>query len=155
MSSFLRSRRFVKFFLAGLVVFLFLFGLPQHASRTFRKDAEELELEDSSEEVIGTVEDQPTLVETQESLPTPTPTSAVPEKSRTPLPLGRHKFRSDGLLEVNQDGAHPIYELISRAEEEWEAKLERASKTLDEAVAEYRRRYGRAPPKGFDIWYAS
>lgn len=28
----------------------------------------------------------------------------------------------------------------------------RQSKTLQEAVAEYKRRYERAPPKGFDIW---
>jgi len=47
---------------------------------------------------------------------------------------------------------HPIYELISRAEKEWQGKLDRASKTLDQAVAEYRRRYLRAPPKGFELW---
>lgn len=75
----------------------------------------------------------------------------LPEESQK-LPLGKHNFRSDGLLEVNEKGAHPIYELISRAEAEWAAKHERASKTLEEAVFEYRRRYKRAPPKGFDLW---
>lgn len=74
--------------------------------------------------------------------------------SRKPLPpaVGKHKFRSDGLLQVNMEGAHPIFELTSRAEKEWEAKLRGASKTLQEAVQEYKRRYKRAPPKGFDHW---
>lgn len=69
-----------------------------------------------------------------------------------PLPLGEHRYGSDGLLEVNEDGAHPIYELISRAERDWNKKLEKASKSLHEAVVEYRRRYHREPPRGFDDW---
>ncbi|KIY50152.1 hypothetical protein FISHEDRAFT_39466 [Fistulina hepatica ATCC 64428] len=72
-------------------------------------------------------------------------------KQRRPL-LG-HVYHSDGLLHVNHSAAHPIYELIHKAERSWDAKLKRASTTLEEAVAEYRRRYGRAPPKGFDIWW--
>ncbi|KAF5309861.1 hypothetical protein D9619_010501 [Psilocybe cf. subviscida] len=72
---------------------------------------------------------------------------------RKKVVLGKHKYRPDGLLEVNEDGPHPIYELISRAEKEWEAKLSRASKTLEDAVAEYSRRYKRDPPKGFDLWW--
>lgn len=67
-------------------------------------------------------------------------------------PLRSHSFRSDGLLEVNSNGRHPIYDLIERAEAEWENKVKRQSKSLDEAVAEYERRYHRAPPKGFDAW---
>jgi hypothetical protein len=63
-----------------------------------------------------------------------------------------HKWRPDGLLEVNPNGRHPIFDLIERAEKEWESKLAQQSKSLDEAVAEYRRRYGRSPPKGFDRW---
>lgn len=66
--------------------------------------------------------------------------------------LERHSFRPDGLLEVNPNGRHPIYDLIERAEVEWEKKVKRQSKTLDEAVVEYERRYHRAPPKGFDDW---
>ena len=76
---------------------------------------------------------------------------SVPKKPLPP-PLGKHKFRSDGLLQVNMEGAHPIFELISRAEKEWEGKLRGASKTLREAVQEYKKRYKRAPPKGFDLW---
>ncbi|KAK0449629.1 glycosyl transferase family 90-domain-containing protein [Desarmillaria tabescens] len=64
-----------------------------------------------------------------------------------------HEFLSNGLLEVNPEGPHPIYQLIEFSEKKWEAKLQRASKTLDEAVVEYERRYKRAPPRGFDKWW--
>jgi hypothetical protein len=67
--------------------------------------------------------------------------------------LEKHTYRLDGLLEVNPNGPHPIYELIREAERKWEQKLQSASKTLVDAVHEYRRRYNRNPPKGFDIWY--
>jgi hypothetical protein len=50
--------------------------------------------------------------------------------------------------------AHPISVLISEAEKEHEALLARQSKTLAEAVAEYRRRYGIPPPPSFDKWFA-
>lgn len=79
-----------------------------------------------------------------------------PEATTTPaglpLQLKSHRFRSDGLLEVDPAGRHPIYDLIDKAEKEWEAKHKRQSRTLDEAVEEYERRYKRAPPKGFDEW---
>lgn len=65
---------------------------------------------------------------------------------------GRHIYLSNGLLQVNEDGPHPIYELMKQAEKDWKGKLERASTTLEQAVREYRRRYHRYPPKGFDIW---
>ncbi|KDQ16303.1 glycosyltransferase family 90 protein [Botryobasidium botryosum FD-172 SS1] len=69
------------------------------------------------------------------------------------VPLQPHLYRSDGFLEVNPDGRHPIYDLINRAKEQWEKKLANQSTTLSEAVFEYRRRYKRSPPKGFDIWW--
>lgn len=47
---------------------------------------------------------------------------------------------------------HPILELISNAEKKWDDLVKRQSKTLKEAVAEYKRRYMRNPPKGFDKW---
>ncbi|KAG2068520.1 hypothetical protein BDR04DRAFT_1208647, partial [Suillus decipiens] len=56
-------------------------------------------------------------------------------------------------LVVNPDGRHPILELIERAEEAWAKKLGRASKTLGEAVAEYKRRYHRPPPIHFEKWW--
>lgn len=81
------------------------------------------------------------------TLPGPSPSENPP-----PLPLETHTYRPDGLLEVNSHGPHPIFELIKRAEKEWEEKLARASKSLEEAVVEYKRRYHRDPPPGFDEW---
>jgi hypothetical protein len=48
---------------------------------------------------------------------------------------------------------HPIDELMANAKKEWEAKVERQSKTAEEAVEEYKRRYKRDPPVGFVEWY--
>ncbi|WWD20528.1 hypothetical protein CI109_105004 [Kwoniella shandongensis] len=104
------------------------------------------------------------------SLPTPhsvsgriTSTSLKQEVRRPRAPLPRsvldkrtkdHKVEG-GLLKVNPDSlVHPIYELIRDAREEWDKKVARQSTTLKEAVVEYRRRYGRQPPKGFDKWWA-
>lgn len=42
---------------------------------------------------------------------------------------------------------------MADAKQNYESLLRRQSKTLEEAVAEYTRRYNRAPPKGFDGWY--
>ncbi|KAG6336178.1 hypothetical protein ID866_2916 [Astraeus odoratus] len=48
---------------------------------------------------------------------------------------------------------HPITKLMAQAEQNFKDKLSRQSKTLAEAVAEYKRRYGRSPPRGFDEWW--
>jgi len=55
-------------------------------------------------------------------------------------------------LAVNPKGKHPIYELIRTSETQWKRKVDKQSKTLKQAVKEYRRRYKRAPPKHFDVW---
>ena len=49
---------------------------------------------------------------------------------------------------------HPILLLIEKAEKDWKALLDKQSKTLAEAVSEYKQRYKRNPPKGFDKWWA-
>lgn len=49
---------------------------------------------------------------------------------------------------------HPIFTLIKRAEQDWNRKVHRQSKTLKDAVHEYRKRYKRNPPRGFDKWWA-
>ncbi|PVF92131.1 hypothetical protein CPB86DRAFT_718049 [Serendipita vermifera] len=67
--------------------------------------------------------------------------------------LAGHQLKDTGLLEVNPEGRHPIFDLISRAEKAWDEKLSRQSRTLAEAVREYRRRYQREPPIGFDNWW--
>ncbi len=72
--------------------------------------------------------------------------------SHTPVKApGKHTYLSNGLLQVNEDGPHPIYELMQQAEKDWKRKLERASTTLEQALREYRRRYHRYQPKGFDL----
>ncbi|KAF8841138.1 hypothetical protein BDN67DRAFT_929060, partial [Paxillus ammoniavirescens] len=77
-----------------------------------------------------------------------------PEPPHTEVqPLGEHTYTAGGLLVVNPNGPHPIFELMRNAEIAWEAKLARASKSLEEAVAEYKRRYRRLPPRGFDKWW--
>lgn len=63
-----------------------------------------------------------------------------------------HTYRADGLMEVNPNGPHPIYDVIRTSEKRWEEKLQRASKSLEEAVDEYKRRYHRMPPKNFEKW---
>jgi hypothetical protein len=52
------------------------------------------------------------------------------------------------------ESVHPITQLMTDAENNFRQKLARQSRTLADAVAEYRRRYNRAPPKGFDAWWA-
>jgi hypothetical protein len=50
--------------------------------------------------------------------------------------------------------AHPIAQLTESARKEWDSKVARQSKTLLQAVNEYKKRNrGRAPPKGFDKWW--
>ncbi len=69
----------------------------------------------------------------------------------------RHQIE-DALLHVDMDvptsTGHPIFQLIKDSRDAWEEKKERQSKTLKEAVAEYKRRnQGMNPPKGFDKWW--
>jgi hypothetical protein len=68
----------------------------------------------------------------------------------------RHPIEN-GLLAVNLSlpvSAHPIKQLINDANVEWEAKKEKQSQTLEQAVAEYKRRNrGMNPPKGFNKWW--
>jgi len=61
-------------------------------------------------------------------------------ESKKPLPPANEK-------------SHPIYQLITGEEGEFSDISSRQSKTLKEAVAEYRRRYNIPPPPNFDKWY--
>ncbi|KAL7798493.1 glycosyltransferase family 90 protein [Trichoderma ceciliae] len=49
--------------------------------------------------------------------------------------------------------SHPIMHLMRDAQQEFAGIKKRQSKSLDEAVKEYRRRYGMPPPPHFDKWY--
>jgi hypothetical protein len=48
---------------------------------------------------------------------------------------------------------HPIPQLIADAEASFRNLLSRQSRTLKGAVTEYKKRYKRNPPKGFDLWW--
>ncbi|GAA6001303.1 hypothetical protein JCM10207_006599 [Rhodosporidiobolus poonsookiae] len=81
---------------------------------------------------------------------------ANPNRPLTPEELearSQHTFHPNGLLLVNPRGRHPIEVLIERAEKKWKDKVARQSRTLSEAVREYKQRYRRNPPKGFDDWW--
>jgi len=56
-------------------------------------------------------------------------------------------------LVVIKPEEHPIPKLIEEAESKYEEKLQRQSKTLEDAVAEYQRQYRWELPKGFDEWW--
>jgi len=48
---------------------------------------------------------------------------------------------------------HPILALLRDGEIKWNERLAGQSKTLEESVETYIERYGRQPPKGYDLWY--
>lgn len=74
---------------------------------------------------------------------------------QVPLDSGeKHAVGADGMLETNPAAGHPIYQLVADAKKRWDDKLAKASRSLPHAVGEYRRRYGRDPPAGFEAWWA-
>ena len=58
-----------------------------------------------------------------------------------------------GPLKEADTRSHPIDHLIRSAEAEFRALKNKQSQTLEDAVAEYRHRYGIPPPPKFDMWY--
>jgi hypothetical protein len=60
-------------------------------------------------------------------------------------------FSTDAPLQAITE--HPISKLMARAEDNFRDLLSRQSRTLHAAVKEYKRRYHRDPPKGFDDWW--
>jgi hypothetical protein len=58
-----------------------------------------------------------------------------------------------GQPKLQKGAEHPIEYLIQKSQADLKAMLDRQSKTLEDAVAEYRKRYNRAPPPGFDAWF--
>lgn len=61
----------------------------------------------------------------------------------------------DSRLPLEEGKPHPIPALMKRAKQQWADLKARQSTTFAEAVAEYKRRHGRNPPKGFDKWCVS
>ncbi|ENI09306.1 glycosyltransferase family 90 protein [Bipolaris maydis ATCC 48331] len=68
------------------------------------------------------------------------PSDVVSDPSLDPIPIDMSK-------------GHPAAQLMDAAEADFQKLLNRQSKSLAEAVAEYRRRYGIPPPPHFDKWY--
>ncbi|RXK37688.1 hypothetical protein M231_05021 [Tremella mesenterica] len=64
-----------------------------------------------------------------------------------------HLYSSTGHLLISTKSSHPIPLLLTLGEKRWEELLSRQSRTLGESVREYTRRYGRLPPKGYDLWW--
>ena len=59
-----------------------------------------------------------------------------------------------GPLRLADTSSHPVDLLVKKSEDEFNQLVARQSKTLDEAVAEYKRRYRISPPPNFDVWYS-
>ncbi|PPQ79009.1 hypothetical protein CVT25_002318 [Psilocybe cyanescens] len=76
-----------------------------------------------------------------------------PEDSWTPGPGSILPLPEDNDEKKSVIAEHPIPGLMEEAELKYRKKLGGQSKTLKAAVSEYRRRYKRAPPKGFDEWW--
>jgi len=49
--------------------------------------------------------------------------------------------------------AHPILALAAAARSNFSAMLQKQPRTLPSAVVEYKSRYNRSPPPGFDAWF--
>ncbi|KAF1842912.1 glycosyltransferase family 90 protein [Cucurbitaria berberidis CBS 394.84] len=56
-------------------------------------------------------------------------------------------------MQVDLSKGHPAAQLINAAETDFQNTLSRQSKSLADAVREYRRRHGIAPPPRFEKWY--
>lgn len=68
------------------------------------------------------------------------------------------RFVSDTLREqpgklLSEYKQHPISALLDQANKAWIAKVKRQSQTPEQAIIEYKRRYGRSPPEGFKEWF--
>ena len=84
----------------------------------------------------------------------PVTTPVHPEKTTDKEdPKPPKQGTENGDAQAESTSSHPIWTLIRKAEKEHEKKVERQSKTLDQAVAEYRKRYRIPPPPNFDKWY--
>ncbi|SCV72270.1 BQ2448_4964 [Microbotryum intermedium] len=70
------------------------------------------------------------------------------ERLRT-NPLGAFRAMQPGV----PDQPHPIHLLMAEARQKWDQKVAAQSRTLRDAVDEYKRRYRMNPPLGFDKWF--
>ncbi|KAJ8064399.1 hypothetical protein OCU04_006741 [Sclerotinia nivalis] len=94
--------------------------------------------------------------------PFPYPSSSFPSSNQKPKQPSIPNPRIPTTIDVKKPQtasyhigpSHPIYQLIKDNEQAFEDVKAKQSKTLEEAVAEYRKRYGIPPPPNFDKWYS-
>jgi hypothetical protein len=67
---------------------------------------------------------------------------------------GHHAHEENEPLTPVSSLSHPVFNLIKEAEGDFQTVKSRQSRSLSDAVAEYRRRYKIPPPPNFDKWYA-
>ncbi|KAJ3529081.1 hypothetical protein NMY22_g9144 [Coprinellus aureogranulatus] len=77
----------------------------------------------------------------------------APEIQDQLLAKAKQPLHSLGVTRRGVVDEHPIPKLMEEAEQRFRKKLAGQSKTLKAAVQQYKKRYGRAPPKGFDDWW--
>lgn len=66
---------------------------------------------------------------------------------------GHHAHEENQPLLPASSLLHPIHQLVGEAEGDFQTVRARQSRSLSDAVAEYRRRYKLPPPPNFDVWY--
>jgi Glycosyl transferase family 90 len=66
---------------------------------------------------------------------------------------GHHAHEENAPLFPPSSLSHPVHQLVAKADGDFQTVLARQSRSLNDAVAEYRRRYKIPPPPNFDKWY--
>ncbi|KAF3491652.1 uncharacterized protein GIQ15_01169 [Arthroderma uncinatum] len=90
----------------------------------------------------------------REQSPPPAPPPPPPPKPQPPELFGDETQQEENKSpSTNDDPVHPIERLIDTSRKTFKDVQSRQSKTLQQAVAEYRRRYGLHPPPHFDVWF--
>ncbi|KAH8894958.1 hypothetical protein GQ53DRAFT_71963 [Thozetella sp. PMI_491] len=83
------------------------------------------------------------------------PSDPNPPSERPPVPEpGITRTIPAGKPKPAPDDTHPIRYLMTNSERNLQRLQARQSRTLEDAVAEYRRRYKMPPPPHFDKWFA-
>jgi len=94
------------------------------------------------------VEVTPTHLPTVPSQDNPTSPDRKP-----PAVVADSGSKSEQPITTAKTAVHPIDDLIAGADKTFEDLLKKESKTLETAASEYRKRRGRHPPPGFDVWF--
>ncbi|KAL6241433.1 hypothetical protein RBB50_011697 [Rhinocladiella similis] len=71
----------------------------------------------------------------------------------TSLLHGHHAHEENQPLLPATSLLHPVHQLVAQADGDFQTVRARQSRSLSDAVAEYRRRYKLPPPPHFDKWY--